>query len=48
LAFQPGGGVDVTLVPKWAVRVQGDFRALRVSGATTRQERVAASLVFNP
>jgi len=48
LAFQPGGGVDVTLVPKWAVRVQGDFRAVRVSGATTKQDRVAASIVFKP
>ena len=47
-AFQPGGGMDVTLAPKWAVRVQGDFRAVRVSGATTKQERVAAGIVFKP
>jgi hypothetical protein len=37
LAFQPGGGVDVSLAPKWAVRIQGDFRAIRVTGATTKQ-----------
>ncbi len=47
-AFQPGGGMDVTLAPKWAVRVQGDFRAVRVSGATTKQERIAAGIVFKP
>jgi hypothetical protein len=47
-AIQPGGGVDVTLAPKWAVRVQGDFRAVRTSGATTKQERVAAGIVFKP
>ena len=47
-AFQPGGGVDITLAPKWAVRVQGDFRAVRASGATTNQERVAAGIVFKP
>jgi hypothetical protein len=47
-AVQPGGGVDVTLAPKWAVRVQGDFRAVRASGATTKQERVAAGIVFKP
>jgi hypothetical protein len=48
LAFQPGGGVDVTLAPKWAVRVQGDFRAVHMNGATTKQERVAAGIVFKP
>ena len=48
LAFQPGGGVDVTFAPKWAVRVQGDFRGVRVSGATTKQERIAAGIVFKP
>ena len=47
-ALQPGGGVDVTLAPKWAVRVQGDFRAIRASGSTTKQERVAAGIVFKP
>jgi len=47
-ALQPGGGVDVTLAPKWAVRVQSDFRAVRASGATTKQERVAAGIVFKP
>ena len=50
LAFQPGGGVDVSLAPKWAVRIQGDFRAIRVSSTstTTKQERVVAGLVFRP
>ena len=48
LAFQPGGGVDVSLAPRWAVRVQGDFRAVRVSGTTTKQDRVVAGLVFRP
>jgi hypothetical protein len=31
-----------------AVRVAGEFRAVRVSGATTKQERVAAGIVFKP
>jgi Outer membrane protein beta-barrel domain len=48
LAFQPGGGVDVTLAPKWAVRVQGDFRAVRVISGTNKQERFVAGLVFKP
>jgi hypothetical protein len=40
--------VDVTLAAKWAVRLQGDFRTVRVSGATTKQERVAAGIAFKP
>ena len=50
LAFQPGGGVDVSLASKWAVRIQGDFRAIRVSSTstTTKQERVVAGFVFRP
>ena len=48
LAFQPGGGLDVMLAPKWAVRVQGDFRAVRANSATTKQERFVAGLVFKP
>jgi hypothetical protein len=38
----------VSLAPKWAVRIQRDFRAVRVSNATTMQERVVDGIVFKP
>jgi hypothetical protein len=31
-----------------AAMVQGDFRAVRLNGATSMQERVAAGIVFKP
>ena len=48
LAFQSGAGMDVSLASKWAVRIQGDFRAVRVSNVTTKQERVVDGIVFKP
>ena len=48
LAIQPGGGVDVGVGPKWAVRLQGNYRVIRASAVTTKQERFLAGLVFHP
>jgi hypothetical protein len=48
LAIQPGGGVDISIAPKWAVRFQGDYRAIRASVTMVKQERFMAGLVFHP
>jgi hypothetical protein len=48
LAYQPGGGIDIRVAPRWAVRVQGDFRAVRETGTTSNQERFVAGVVFRP
>ena len=48
LAIQPGGGVDVGVGAKWAVRLEGNFRAIRNGGTTIKQEDFATSLVFRP
>lgn len=48
LAIQPGGGVDIGIGPKWAVRFEGDYRAVRANAATTKQERFLVGLVFHP
>ena len=29
-SFQPGGGVDINVSPRWGVRVQGDYRLIHV------------------
>jgi len=48
LAIQPGGGVDVGVGAKWAVRFEGNFRAIRNSGTTIKQEHFVTGLVFRP
>ncbi|HEX3704472.1 MAG TPA: outer membrane beta-barrel protein [Vicinamibacterales bacterium] len=48
LAIQPGGGIDIDVGPKWAVRFEGDYRAVRANAATTKQERFLVGLVFHP
>lgn len=46
-ASQIGGGVDVAVSKKLAVRFQGDYRALRVSGTYGNEFRLATGLVYN-
>ena len=48
LAYQPGGGVDIVVAPRWAARFQGDFRAVRDAGTTFNQGRFTAGIVFRP
>lgn len=48
LAYQPGGGVDITVAPRWALRFEGDFRAVRDAATTFNQERFVAGVVFRP
>lgn len=48
LAIQPGGGVDIGAGAKWAVRFEGNFRAIRNGGTTIRQEHFVTGLVFRP
>ena len=40
-AFQPGGGIDIRVTDRLAVRAQGDFRIIKGDGDTTNQFRVA-------
>lgn len=45
-AIQPGGGVDIAVRPNVAIRLQGDYRALRDEGETFGEFRFAAGVVF--
>jgi opacity protein-like surface antigen len=45
-AFQPGGGVEISLNSSMGARVQGDFRMIRSEGDTTNEFRVGVGLVF--
>jgi hypothetical protein len=47
LAWQFGGGVDVGVTRKLAVRVQGDYRFLRASGSYGNEARVATGIVYH-
>jgi hypothetical protein len=46
LAFQPGGGVDITIRKRCGLRVQGDFR-LAHEEVNFKEGRVSASVVLN-
>jgi hypothetical protein len=46
LAVQPGGGVDLVLARRIAIRAEGDFRAAREEGVTFREGRVTLGLVL--
>jgi opacity protein-like surface antigen len=48
LAYQPGGGVDIAITPRWAARFQGDYRAVRDTGmgTTFNQGRFLAGVVY--
>jgi hypothetical protein len=46
LAVQPGGGVDLNLTRRLAIRVEGDFRAAREEGVTFKESRVSAGVVM--
>jgi hypothetical protein len=48
LAIQPGGGVDIAVAAKWAVRLEGNFRAIRSGGTTINQQHFVTGLVFRP
>jgi opacity protein-like surface antigen len=48
LSWQPGGGVDLSVAPRWGVRLEGDYRGLRDNGVILNQSRFAAGLVFRP
>lgn len=45
-ALQPGGGVDIRITDRLAVRVQGDYRFISEERAQFRELRVAAGLAF--
>ena len=45
-AVQPGGGVDIAVRRNVAIRLQGDYRALRDEGETFGEFRFAAGVVF--
>ncbi len=41
-----GGGVDVALSDRWAVRAQGDYALIRSDGATDKEPRLSAGFVY--
>lgn len=45
-AIQPGGGVDIGVGPRVAIRLQGDYRLLRDEGETFSEFRFAVGAVF--
>jgi len=46
LALQPGGGIDLGLTHRIAIRAEGDFRAAREEGVTFREGRVTFGVVI--
>lgn len=46
LALQPGGGVDLVITHRIAIRTEGDFRAAREEGVTFREGRVTLGVVI--
>jgi len=45
-AFQTGGGVDIRMGSRSALRVQGDYRLLRKDGGNLNEFRFAAGVMF--
>jgi hypothetical protein len=41
-----GGGVDAALSDRWAVRAQADYALIRADGATGKEPRLSAGLVY--
>lgn len=41
-----GGGVDVALSDRWAVRAQGDYALIRGDGATDKEPRLSVGFVY--
>jgi hypothetical protein len=46
LALQPGGGIDLRVTHRIAIRAEGDFRAAHEEGVTFREGRVTVGLVI--
>jgi hypothetical protein len=46
LAFQPGGGIDLVVTHRIAIRAEGDFRAAREEGVTFREGRATVGVVI--
>ena len=46
VAFQPGGGVDLTVNDWLTLRAQGDFRWLRENGVNWKQYRISGGVVI--
>ena len=44
--WQPGGGVDVMMADRWAIRVQGDYRVVIATTDTLRGEWFSTGLVY--
>jgi opacity protein-like surface antigen len=45
--YQPGAGVDVRVHPNLAIRLQGDYRVIRTTGANNKQSRLLTGVVYN-
>jgi opacity protein-like surface antigen len=41
-----GGGVDVGISDRWAVRAQGDYALIRADGTTDKEPRFSAGFVY--
>lgn len=46
IAAQVGASADVTVFPKIAVRVQGDYRFIRADGGNGNEFRLAVGVVY--
>jgi opacity protein-like surface antigen len=45
-AYQPGGGVDVTLTRNVAIRLEGDYRIIRADGSNSKESRFVSAAVI--
>jgi hypothetical protein len=44
--YQPGAGVDVNVMPRVGIRLQGDYRVIRTQGHNGKESRFLAGVVF--
>ncbi len=45
-AYQPGGGIVVTLRRNVGIRLEGDYRIIRAEGSNSKESRFVAAAVF--
>jgi opacity protein-like surface antigen len=45
-AMALGGGLDVRISDRWAIRAQADYALIRADGSTEKEPRFSAGVVF--
>jgi len=45
-SYQPGGGIDLNVAPRFGGRFEADYRIVRAAGHNSKEPRVIAAAVF--